>query len=301
MNFRNLRAFVEVIRQGGFSAAAKVVYATQSTVTKAVQQLEEEFGSPLLLRLGHTVSLTDLGQVVYQRAITILGERDHLLSDVAEFKGLRKGILRIGLPPVGSSILFAPLLAEFRQQHPNIEIVLQEHGSARLMELIQTREIDLGALLLPLDDETFAWLTVCNEPMMALLPADHPLVGRSSIRLGELEDSPLVLFDKGFALNHVIDAACRRRGFAPREAARSGQPDFISALVAAGLGVAMLPRLVVTRHVYPTVHVALIDEEDFRWRLAMVWRKGAFLTPSAHAWLKLIEGYAASHASDPVA
>ena len=301
MELRVLRAFVEVVRQGGFTAAAKVIFATQSTVTKAVKQLEDEIGMPLLLRVGHTVRLTEAGEVVYRRALTMLGERDHLLAEIGEFKGVRRGTLKIGLPTVGSSILFAPLFAKFRRLHPNVDIVLQEQGGDRLKEMVMSAELDLAAFLLPVED-TFAAQAVCNEPMMALLPHDHPLAraDRRSVRLLELADSPLILFQKGFSLNQIIENACRERGFVPREAARSAQPEFIVALVAAGLGVAMLPRLVVNRVSNPAVHIALIDEEDLRWRLGMVWRKGAHLPFAASAWLKLTDEFARKNSQSDI-
>ena len=299
MELRTLRAFVEVVRQGGFTAAGKVIFATQSTVTKAVKQLEEEFGMQLILRIGHTVRLTEAGEVVYKRALAILGEGNLLSAELAEFKGLRRGTLKIGLPTVGSSILFAPLFAEFRKHHPDIDIVLQEHGGEQLKEMILTRELDVAAFLLPVE-ETFQAQAVCNEPMVALLPHDHPLAsaGRPSIRLKELAKSPMIMFEKGFSLNQVIEDACRKRGFAPHVAARSAQPEFIVALVAAGLGVAMLPRLVVNRSVYPAIHLALIDEKDLRWRLGMVWRKGSDLPFSASAWLKLTEKFAKKYTAE---
>jgi DNA-binding transcriptional LysR family regulator len=293
MELRVLRAFVEVVRQGGFTAAAKVIFATQSTVTKAVKQLEDEIGMQLILRVGHTVRLTEAGEVVHRRALAMLGERDHMLSEIAEFKGLRRGTLKIGLPPVGSSILFAPLFARFRRLHPNIDIVLQEQGGDRLKEMVLSSELDLAAFLLPVE-EIFAAQAVCNEPMMALLPHDHALAqaGKTSVRLAELADSPMILFQKGFSLNQVVEDACRKRGFVPREAARSAQPEFIVSLVAAGLGIAMLPRLVVKRMSHPAIHLAQIDDEDLRWRLGMVWRKGANLPFAASAWLKLTEDFA---------
>jgi len=298
VDLRTLRAFVEVVRQGGFSAAAKVLYASQPTVTKSIQQLEDELGAPLLLRIGHTIRVTELGNLVYQRATVILSERDQLLTEISELKGLQRGTLRIGLPTVGSSILFAPLFTEFRKQHPNIDIVLEEHGGTHLQELVKQRQIDLGAMLLPVDEECFDSQEVCNEPMTALLPAGHPLAGRPSLRLADLADCPFILFEKGFALNHVIEVACHKRGFSPTVTARSSQPDFIISLVAAGLGIALLPRLVVESRVNPGVHKVPVNEKDLRWRLAMVWRKGSDLPPSALAWLQLTKNYAAQRKNE---
>ena len=112
MELRTLRAFVEVVRQGGFSQAAKVVFATQSTVSKAVKQLEEELGLPLLDRLGHKSRLTAAGEIVYRRAVRLLAEREDLEAELKDLRGLKRGTLRLGLPPIGSSMLFAPLFAK---------------------------------------------------------------------------------------------------------------------------------------------------------------------------------------------
>jgi len=286
MDLRSLRAFVEVVRQGGFSAAAKVVFATQPTVSKAVKQLEDELGAPLLGRQGHRPQLTAMGDIVYRRAVAMLAERDHMQAELAALKGLEFGTLRLGLPPLGSSILFAPLFAEFRSRHPGISIELSEYGSSRLEQAVLSGEIELAVSLLPVD-EAFAWQAVRDEPLVALLPPGHRLGGRDRVKLTDLADSRFILFESGFALNRMIDAACRRRGFSPREAARSGQADFIIALVAAGLGVALLPRLNTEQRVHPPIHAALLDEEDLRWRAALVWRREATLSPAAQAWRAL--------------
>ena len=105
MEIRTLRAFVEVVRQGGFSQAAKTVFATQSTVSKAVKQLENEFGVPLLDRIGHRSKLTAAGEIVVRRAQRILAERDDLIAELGELRGLKRGTLRLGLLPVGSGML----------------------------------------------------------------------------------------------------------------------------------------------------------------------------------------------------
>ena len=102
MELRTLRAFVEVVRQGGFSQAAKTLFATQPTVSKAVKQLEDEIGVPLLDRVGHRSTLTAAGEIVYRRAVRMLTERDDLVAELDELRGLKRGTLRLGLPPVGA-------------------------------------------------------------------------------------------------------------------------------------------------------------------------------------------------------
>ena len=161
-----------------------------------------------------------------------------------------------------------------------------EQGSARLEEALLAGEVELGVSLLPIG-EAFSWQPVRDDPMMAVLAADHPLRGRASLRLAELADDPFILFEQGFALNTRIEHACALRGFTPRLAARSGQLDFIIALVAAGLGVALLPRLLTEGRNLEPLGVVLVDETDLRWRAALSWRKGARLSPAARAWLAL--------------
>ena len=286
MELRNLRALVEVVRQGGFSRAARTLFSTQSTVSKAVRQLEEELGEALLERLGTGVRLTGAGEIVYARAVAMLAESEHLVAELADLRGLISGRLRLGLPIFGSARLFAPLFAEYRSRHPGVEIELMEQGSARLEAALLAGEVELAVSLLPVPD-AFDWQLVRDDPLMAVLWADHPLRGRASVRLAELAASPLILFEQGFVLNARIEAACRARGFAPTAAARSGQVDFIIALVAAGLGVALLPRILTEGRPLAPLRTALVDETDLRWRAALVWRKGARLSPAARAWLAL--------------
>lgn len=287
MELRTLRAFVEVVRQGGFSKAAKAVFATQSTVSKAVKQLEDELGLPLLDRIGHRSTLTAAGEIVYRRALRLLAERYDLEAELAELRGLRRGTLRLGLPPIGSSILFAPLFAIYRRRHPEIEIRLAEHGSDRLMEALRAGEVDFAGLLLPIAEE-FAWQAVRREPLMALLSAGHPLANRPAVTLSELRRTPFILFETGFALNRIIADACRQQGFEPHISARSSQIDFIAELAGAGLGVAFLPQTIAEQRAGAAVALVPLDEPGTEWDMAMAWRRGAYLSPAAEAWLTLL-------------
>ena len=286
MELRHLRAFVEVARQGGFSRAARTLFSTQSTVSKAIGQLEAELGQALFERLATGVRLTGAGELVYARAVAMLAEGEHMVAELVDLRGMVSGRLRLGLPIFGSARLFAPLFAQYRQRHPGVEIELLEQGSARLEEAVLAGEVELAVSLLPVPD-AFAWQPVCDDPMMAVLWADHPLGGREALKLTELAQTPLILFEQGFVLNARIETACRARGFAPEPAARSSQVDFIIALVASGLGVALLPRILTEGRDLAPLHVALVDETDLRWRAALVWRKGARLSPAARAWLAL--------------
>lgn len=286
MEFRTLRAFAEVVRQGGFSQAAKVVFTTQSTISKAVKQLEDELGVPLLDRVGHQSRLTAAGELVYRRALRILVAREDMLTELQELRGLKRGTLRLGLPPYGSDTLFAPVFALYRSRYPGIDIRLIELGGERLEDILLAGEIELGASLLPVS-EAFEFQDVVREPLVVLFPLDHEFACSESIACASLKDLPHILLAPGFALNRVVLDLCQRRGYTPRIAARSSQLDFVVELVASGVGVALLPRMIAERRSHAGVRSVPLAEPDAMWRMAMIWRRGGYLSCAAKAWLEL--------------
>ena len=295
MELRTLHVFVEVVRQGGFSRAAKTVFATQSTVSKAVKQLEDEIGVPLLNRIGHRSKLTAAGEIVYQRAQRILAERDDLMSELDEVRGLKRGSLRLGLPLLVSSTLFAPLLAIYRKRYPGVEIRLVENGSDRLEEILAAGDIDFAASVSRAKAtgdrpvaEGLERQSVKLDPLMVLVPAREFAARKKSIDLTDLKQMPFILFESGFAISRIVVDACRRAGFEPTVATRSSQLDLILELVAAGIGIAFLPKMVAEQWRHPGSRSLLIVNPKVELHLAMTWRRGALLSHAAKAWLTLV-------------
>lgn len=287
MDINTLRLFIAVVREGGFSQAAKAVLSTQSTVSKAVKRLEDELDLVLIDRVAPGITLTDAGDVVLRRAQTILAERDDLLVELRELRGLKHGELRLGLPPIGSDTLFAPTFVAFRDRYPGIRIQLIERGCQDLMDLLRTGEIDLAGLLLPFPDE-FSWQDVCVEPVVAVVAAGHPLTARRSVSIAAFADSPFLLFETGFSLNQIVLAACRRSGFTPKVTARSTQVEFLFDLIAAGLGIGFLPRMMVETRQHDGIRAITLDDPDMLWHMTLAWRRGGYLSGAAKEWLRLM-------------
>jgi DNA-binding transcriptional LysR family regulator len=153
----------------GFTEAGKRIFATQSTVSKMVKQLEEELGVQLIDRSGPRARPTEPGLMVYQRGLDMLAMRDELLTRIGEFDSLKRGVLRMGVPTVGGDMLFAPVLAEFRRRYPLIQIKLIEHGSAHLHEILRAGDLDVAGILLPVTQE-LDHRPVRREPVVALVP-----------------------------------------------------------------------------------------------------------------------------------
>jgi DNA-binding transcriptional LysR family regulator len=284
LDLRRLSIFIQVVKQGSFSKAAKVVFATQPTVSKAVMQLESEIGVPLLNRIGHRSELTAAGEIVFRRALSLLADSENLIAELDDLQGLKRGTLRIGFPRLGSSALYAALYVSFRRRYPDIDVHISVHDSVYLEELLRAGDIDLGLLVHPASQE-FAWQDVRTDPLVVLMPPHHQLAGQKAISLARLSEFPFILFEEGFPLNKVILDACRDKGITPKIAARSSQVDFIFELVAADIGIAFLPRLVVERRPHRSVRRALLADAKCKWRMSLAWRRGAYLSHAAQAWL----------------
>ena len=288
MEFKQLRTFVEVAHQGGFTQAAQRLHISQSAVSKQVAQLEQRLSTPLFDRLGSHVRLTAAGNVVLQRAESMLRLHNELLNELDDLSELKRGELRLGLPLLGSDALFASLFAEYRRRYPNIRVQLLEGGSLNIEQAVLSGELELGGSLTP-KNSVFAYQPFCDEPLDALLPADHPLAQDGSVRLEQLADTPFLLYQRSFVLNDRLLQACQQMGFTPKEGGRSGQADFLVALVAAGQGVVLLPSVVARGLVRPgVVRLKLIAPDYLRWDIAFIWRDGAYLSRAAQAWLELL-------------
>ena len=210
-----------------------------------------------------------------------------LLSELDDLSQLNRGELRLGLPLLGADALFAQRFAEYRRRYPNIAVHLVEGGSKTMEQAVLAGELELAGSLTPADDG-FDYQPFCNEPLDVLLPAGHPKAAAASVALGELADSPFLLYQQSFTLNDRLLRACLEAGFSPREGGRSGQADFLGALVAANQGVVLLPRVIAREIERPGVVRVLLREPDLRWDIAFIWRRGGYLSRAAQAWLELL-------------
>ncbi|EJF89386.1 LysR family transcriptional regulator [Bartonella tamiae] len=289
MQIRAFQAFVEIMRQNGFSAAAKTLHATQSTISKSLAQLESYYGARLIHRGKGALQLTSEGEYVYCHALHILAEQEAIKRDLDELKGLKKGVLKIGLPPIGSSELFAPVLARYTKAYPKIEIQIVEHGSKKLEELVKLGEIELAASLFPVA-EGFGYQDVRNEPVVALMP-NTLAKGRKALSAVEIAHYPFVLFESQFALTPIVLEAFQKKELKTDVSARTSQIDFLFGLIAAGMGIGFLPRMIAQKRVSDDVCMVEISDINIAWHMALIWRDQKQLSHAATQWLKLSETF----------
>ncbi|KWB88643.1 LysR family transcriptional regulator [Burkholderia ubonensis] len=286
MELRNLRAFVEVALRGSFTDASKTLHMTQSAVSKSVKLLEGELGVSLLTRVGPKSTMTAAGELVFVRAQQMLAVRDDMLSELGDLYNLKRGTLRIGLPPVGSDTLFAPLFTKFRSCYPDVDVYLVESGAKQLEQALRMGDVEIAAVLGPMPDE-FDGLPVWNESIIAVCARVHPLAASRHIDFGTLANEPLILFDSRFKMHQMIVDACIKNGFSPKIVAESSQIPFMIKLAACGLGVTFLPRLVAEQYNRDDIALLELGESGVAWDMAIAWRRGAALSQAAKAWLAL--------------
>lgn len=284
MELRALRYFVEVVRQQSFTAAAERMFVTQPTISKMVKALEEEIGASLLLRDGRQMVLTDEGRIVFQRGQDVLAAYAQLQGELDDLSTLGRGALTIGVPPMGGS-LFTPAIAEFRRRYPKIELKLFEQGSRGIEAALFAGELELGGVLLPVDDETFDVLPMSRQLLWLVAPHGSRWDDAREVRLADLAAEPFVFYGESLALNDVVTRACRDAGFSPTIVARSGHWDFMAALVNAGVGIALLPAPYCRHLDVSRFTCRPVIEPEIRWEMAIAWRKRGYLSHAARAWL----------------
>jgi len=245
MQLHQLRYVVAVAEERRFTRAAARLHVAQPSISSAVAALEHELGAALFHRDRAEVRLTGAGEVFLPWARQVLADCEAGAAAVRDLLGLRRGRLVLGATPSLTTNLLPEVLASFHAAHPGLELVLHEAGSQDLVDRLEKGEMDLAVVILPVDRPTVSAVELLEEELVLAVDRNHPLVSRSSIRVADLEQVPLVMFKDGYDLRDATLAACRQAGFAPSMAMQGLEMDGALALVAAGVAAAVVPESVV--------------------------------------------------------
>ncbi|MDH3063282.1 LysR family transcriptional regulator [Achromobacter insolitus] len=289
MDVRALRYFVETVRHASFTQAAKVLFVTQSTVSKMIRQLEEEAGTPLLIRDGHTARPTDTGRVMYQRGLQVLETMRQLSEELRQTADLRRGALEVGIPPM-INLLFTPVVKRFRDLHPGIHLTLREGTGQAVESLVASGELEVGATILPIAPEGgLAAQPFGSYPIWVIGPPDAPWAGKTSLPLAALRDARLLIPTDDFAITRRLRQAFADAGFQPGIAAQSAHWDFLVAMASAGLGVALLPEPLMQRMKTRGLSTAKLAKSGMQWEVGHIWQESGYLSYAARAWLEVCD------------
>lgn len=250
MQFQQLQYFVAVAETRHFTRAADLVHVAQPSLSQQIKALERELGADLFLRARGNITLTDAGEALLPLARRILADAETARHEVGELVQLRSGRVRLGATPSVCTGLLPDVLRAFHDRYPGIRLLIEEGGSHDLVRELARGALDLALVVLPLPSPSPALTTVevLREDLVVVSSPDAPAPGRGrTVRIPDLEGERLVMFRHGYDLRELTVAACRSAGFEPDFAVEGGEMDAVLGFVRAGLGVAVVPRMVATR------------------------------------------------------
>ncbi|HEV2250394.1 MAG TPA: LysR family transcriptional regulator [Candidatus Limnocylindria bacterium] len=246
MELQQLRYFVAIAETGTFTAAARDLHVAQPSISKQVRKLEAELGAILLERRRTGIALTDAGAILLPWAKRVLADLDGARSEVAGLATLERGRLSVGATPSVSTVLLPRVLAAFHFEHPGVSLSVIEAGSRDLVDRLAAGDLDLALVILPVPrEELFDTLPLIREECVLAVAKDHALARRKTVRVSDLRGVPLVMFRDGYDLRSATITACEQAGFHPTFAVEGAEMDGVLRMAAAGVGVAVVPRMVV--------------------------------------------------------
>jgi DNA-binding transcriptional LysR family regulator len=247
VELHQLRYFVAVAEHRHFTRAARDLAVAQPSISKQVRLLEDELGAPLFHRMRGNVTLTPAGEALLPWARRVLLDVGAATDEVRELAGLRRGRLSVGATPSLTTAILPGALARFRAAYPGIDVKLHEAGSQVLVRELVEGLLDLALVILPARHPSLITTPLLKEELVVAASADHPLAARKSVAVADLRNVPLVMFREGYDLRASTLAACGAAGFEPRFAVEGGEMDGVLRMTEAGLGVAIVPSMVVAR------------------------------------------------------
>jgi DNA-binding transcriptional LysR family regulator len=252
MNLARLQVLCEVVSRGSFSAAAEALSYTQSAVSQSIARLEAETGAKLVVRDRRGIRPTAAGATLVDHAEAIFAQVQAAESELEAVLGIRAGRLRVASFPSAGATLMPLAVARFRHTHPGVALTLAEGEPEEIAPRLRAGEFDLALLFeFPGTREQpgvgLRSVTLLEDPMHVALPAEHPLASKPALSLVDLADQQWVQTSASSPCARHVVRSCLAAGFEPDVAFESDDYETVQGLVAAGVGVALIPRLALTR------------------------------------------------------
>ncbi|MDF1699659.1 MAG: LysR family transcriptional regulator [Planctomycetota bacterium] len=247
MELRQLESFRAVLREGSFTAAAKKLHMTQPAVSLHIKALEEELGARLLDRDGRGVRLTPSGSALLEAADAALASLQEGARRIREIQAPERGSVVLACGDTVALHLLPPVLTRFGKLHPQADVVVHNHGSKTILEMLLNREADVGIVTRPPFVDPALWTrTLLDDALVLALPPKHPLLAKKRLSLRSLHGEAAVLLAKGAETRSLIDRGLRAEGVELQTVMESGNLEVVKAYVAGGLGLSIIPEMALT-------------------------------------------------------
>jgi DNA-binding transcriptional LysR family regulator len=292
LNLGRLKVFSEVINRGSFSAAADALSYTQSAVSQSIARLEAETGAILVVRDRRGVRPTVAGATLLDHAEAIFAQVEAAEDELAAVLGLRGGRLRVASFPSAGATLMPEAVATFWRRHPDIALTLAEGEPEEILPRLRAGEFDLALLFeFPEDeqisDPALAVTPLLNDPMDVALPVEHELAHQPALTLADLRALDWVQTSASSPCARHVVRSCNAAGFEPTVTFESDDYETVQGLVAAGVGVALIPRLALTR-VHPGIVVRSLEPSSPVRSVVAATGAGLGIVPAARAMLQIL-------------
>ncbi len=249
LNPAHVRTLREVVRRGSFSRAAEDLHLSQPAVSLHIRQLEDRVGLALLERVGKRASATRAGEILLEHAERAFAELEAARLALQALHGSVGGRLRLGTGATASIHLLPPMLRKLRARYPAIELVIVTGNSREMAAAVAANQLDLAVVTLPVSARALVVTPLCIDPLVAIAPAGREWRRHAPLTPAELARHPLILYERGGNIRHVIDEWFRRGGATPRVAMELGNAEAIKKLVGAGLGLSLASAMAVAAEV----------------------------------------------------
>ena len=295
VDIRQLRFFVEIVRYGNFTKAAEQLHVAQPAVSMSIKKLEEELELVLFNRREKKVSLTAEGEIFLVHAQRILMEVKSAETEMDELRGLSKGEVRVGIPPMLSAFFFPDIIRDFVKRYPNLHLSVYGEGAWRIQKMIEQGELDMGVIAAGIYPENLEVRRFLREEVVICVPVGHPFSDRKAVKFGEFMQQPLVFYKEGYYIRELIFDVMKGTGIAPNIVFETNLFSLNKSLVRNGLGISTFLRMVVS------------DDKDLRavsfdpplyLNLLIAWKKLAYLSRANRAFVDFLldqnKGYCVS-------
>ena len=292
MTLTELKYIVAVARERHFGKAAEACYVSQPTLSVAVKKLEEELEVKLFERSANEVTVTALGEEIVRQAQSVLEQAANIKDIAKRGKDPLAGPLKLGVIYTIAPYLLPDLVRQVIKRTPQMPLILQENFTVKLMEMLRTGEIDCAILAEPFPDAGLASAPLYDEPFLAAIPMQHMLAAQTSVSTEALKKETMLLLGNGHCFrDHVLEVCPEFARFSSdtegiRKSFEGSSLETIKHMVAAGMGITLVPRLSVPsgalvaktrRHADSLVKYLPIDDglggEPPSRRVVLVWRR----------------------------
>jgi LysR family hydrogen peroxide-inducible transcriptional activator len=275
LEFHQLCYVCAVAETGSFSSAAERCNLAQPSLSQQVLKLEEDLGAKLFDRLGRSVRLTEAGRIFLPHARSIMNEMERARASVTDKCTAARGSVAVGVIPTIAPYLMPRYTAVFTKKYPEATLRILEETTPILLRSLRDLTIDLGILALPLRDKNLKLFPLRTEPLFAVLPKNHPRAATEALALKDLRGESFVMLRDGHCFRDLSIAACSRARVTPRIAFESGRFSSLFGMVAAGIGISLVPEMAIDRNA-GCRYVRLSDARAPRTIVAAVLRGRSF-------------------------